>query len=40
MQKIVQLRIEETKAVIGGNKVAVATVATSANSPPIVDKRR
>jgi hypothetical protein len=40
MQKIVELKVEETKAVIGGNKVAVATVASSVNSLPIVDTRR
>jgi hypothetical protein len=36
MRKFVELKLEETKAVVGGSKVAAATVAVSANSVPVV----
>ena len=34
MRKIVELKIEETKAVVGGSRFAAATVVVSAN--PVV----
>jgi hypothetical protein len=34
MQKIVELKIEETKAVVGGSRLAAATVVVGAN--PVV----
>jgi hypothetical protein len=34
MQKIVELKIEETKAVVGGTKIASIPVAVGANPPP------
>jgi hypothetical protein len=36
MQKIVELKIEETKAVVGGIK----TVVIGANPPPVIEARR
>jgi hypothetical protein len=41
MRKIVELKIEETKAVVGGIKVAVPPVVSGVNSgAPVVAQRR
>jgi hypothetical protein len=39
MRKIVELKIEETKTVVGGIKVSVPVVA-GANGSPVVAERR
>jgi hypothetical protein len=38
MHKIVELKIEETKAVVGGTKVGSIPVAVSANPPPVAGR--
>ena len=42
MQKIVELKIEETKAVVGGSQIALPppVVVTGANHSPVVAQRR
>lgn len=36
MQKIVELKIEETKAIVGGTKMSAPPVVTGSNAPPVV----
>jgi hypothetical protein len=40
MKKIVQLKTEETKAIVGGVNVVVPAVATGVNSSPVAAQRR
>jgi hypothetical protein len=38
MNKIVELKIEETKAVVGGNKAGSIPVVVGANPPPVIGR--